>query len=146
MEHFIVATGAYVGGTTRRSRQPANFAQRLITRAGTTGYAVSSVGYHQDRGWKCAPGSSELSGDDLMKCLECSFVGCALVLFLPSPVHILQHLLLSITNLVRGAMALNFFPWDSCCTSITTTRFVTFLCFFFVSSGHVWPKSHSLLL
>jgi hypothetical protein len=79
--------GGTLDGTFRLSRQAywrnnvglgslLSFAQRLILEAEQR-YMLSALSVATGSGWKCAQaGSSELSGDDLMKCLS-PFVGCA---------------------------------------------------------------------
>jgi hypothetical protein len=103
MEHYRLSRQAF-WDEQRRIRQPPKLRSTFGSlEPDLTGVSCQLCRLPQDRGWKCGaqqPGkgasSCDLSGDELMKCLECSFVGCAPRSVAPqSSQHILQHLLLS---------------------------------------------------
>jgi hypothetical protein len=114
MEHFRLSRQAY-WEEQRRSRQPAKLRSTFGSlEPEQRGICCQLCRLPQDRGWKCAQaGSSELSGDDLMKCLECSFVGCAPRSVAPkSSQHILQHLLLSNHKFGKWGNGSDNTSWD----------------------------------
>lgn len=114
MEHFRLSRQAY-WEEQRRARQPAKLRPIFGSlEAEQLGISCQLCRLPQDRRWKCAQaGSSDLSGDDLMKCLECSFVGCAPCSVAPkSSQHILQHLLLSNHKFGTWRHGSNNASWD----------------------------------
>jgi hypothetical protein len=97
MEHFRLSRETY-WDERRRSRRPA----KTRSTFGSLEPEQSNLSCQlcclpPDRRWRCAQSTShDLSGDELMQCLECSFVGCAPTAVAPkSSQHILQHLLVS---------------------------------------------------
>jgi hypothetical protein len=114
MEQFRLSRRAY-WEEQRRSRQPAKLRSTFGSlEPEQRGMCCQLCRLPQDRGWICAQaGSSELSGDDLMKCLECSFVGCAPRSVAPnSSQHILQHLLLSNHKFGKWSHGSDDTSWD----------------------------------
>jgi hypothetical protein len=114
MENFRLSRQAY-WEEQRRSRQPAKLRSTFGSlEPEQVGLSCQLCRLPQDRGWKCAQsGSGDLSGDDLMRCLECSFVGCAPRSVAPkSSQHILQHLLLSNHKFGTSSYGSNTASWD----------------------------------